>query len=94
MITLENLFDHDDAKNDKKNLTSNKGDYTEMLIGTGRVLKVGKGVSPEDQKRLAQYYDEYEGILAWSYDDLKGYDPSIIQHTIELIDEAKSVRQK
>lgn len=92
LITLENLFDHDDANNDKRKLTASKGDYVEMLIGSERVLNVGKGVSPEDWKRLAQYYDEYEGVLAWSYDDLKAYDPSIIQHTIELVDGAKMVQ--
>jgi hypothetical protein len=32
-------------------------------------------------------------VVAWSYNDLKGYDPEIIQHTIELTDESKHVRQ-
>lgn len=94
LITLENLFDHEDVKNDNWKLTTNKGDYVEMLVGSGRVLKVGKDVSLEDKKKLARYCDEYEGILAWAYDDLKGYDPNIIQHTIELTNEAKPVRQK
>lgn len=53
LITLENLFDHEDAKKDKRKLTTNKEDYTEMSIGSGRVLKVGKGVSSEDRKKLA-----------------------------------------
>ncbi|XP_059065935.1 uncharacterized protein LOC131857409 [Cryptomeria japonica] len=30
LITLENLFDKDDAKRDKRKLTADKGDYTEM----------------------------------------------------------------
>lgn len=94
LITLENLFDHDDAKNDKQKFTANKGDYTEMLVGNGRTLKVGKQVSPKDRERLAFYCDEYLGMIAWSYEDLKGYNSSIIQYTIELVDGAKPVRQK
>lgn len=65
-----------------------------MSIGSRRILKVGKGVSSEDREKLAQYCDEYEGVMSWSYDDLKGYNPSIIQHTIKLTNEAKQVRQK
>lgn len=34
------------------------------------------------------------GLLAWAYEDLKGYNSSIIKHTIELDDGVKSVRQK
>lgn len=91
LITLENLFDHEEAKNDKQKLTTNKEDYVEMSVGSGRVLKVGKYVSSEDKKKLARYCDEYEGVLAWFYDNLRGYDPNIIQHTIELANEAKPV---
>lgn len=78
MITLENLFDHEDAKKDKQKLATNKEDYAEMSVGSGRVLKVGKDVSSEDRKNLAQYCDEYECFLTWSYEDLRGYDPNII----------------
>lgn len=94
LITLENLFDHDDAKNDKQNLTVDKGDYIKILVGGGRMLKVGKEVPLEDRKRLTWYCDEYMGVLAWSYEDLKGYNPNIIHHTIKLTDWAKPVRQK
>lgn len=36
----------------------------------------------------------YVDIIAWSYDDLKVFDKSIIQDTIELIEGAKSIKQK
>lgn len=94
LITLENLFDHDDAKNDKRKFTADKGDYIEMTVGNGRTLKVAKEVSPKDKERLAHYYEEYLGVIAWSYNDLKGYNLNIIQHTIELVDGAKQVQQK
>lgn len=78
LITLENLFDCDDARNDKRNLMADKGDYIDMSLGNGRILNVRKEVPPEDRERLARYCDEYMGLLAWSYEYLKGYNSSII----------------
>lgn len=94
LITLENLFDHDDAKNDKWKLTADKGDYIKMSVAGERMLKVRKEVPLEDRKRLTWYCDEYVGVLAWSYEYLKGYNPNIIQNMIEIADGAKPVRQK
>lgn len=48
LITLEKNFDHDDAKNDRQKLTADKGDYAEMSVGCGRILKVRKEVPLED----------------------------------------------
>lgn len=84
LITLEILFDHDDVRNDKWKLITNKGDYAEMSLGNGRILKVVNQVPSKDRERLARYCNEYMGILSWSYEDLKGYNYSIIQHTIEI----------
>lgn len=94
LITLENLFDHYDAKNEKQKFIADKGDYIEMSVGKGRTLKVGKEVSPKDKERLAHYCDEYLGVIVWSYEYLNKYNSSMIQHTIELVDGAKLVWQK
>ena len=37
---------------------------------------------------------EYKDIFAWTYDDLKTYDPSIIEHTIPLKEGSKHYRKK
>ena len=37
---------------------------------------------------------EYVDVFAWSYDDLKEYDTSIIQHTFPIKPRKKPVRQK
>ncbi|KAH9294646.1 hypothetical protein KI387_038234, partial [Taxus chinensis] len=36
----------------------------------------------------------YHDIFAWSYKDLRGFDPGLAQHTIELDPNAKPVHQK
>lgn len=65
-----------------------------MSLENGRILKVEMEVPSEDIERLAWYCDENVGVLTWSYEDLKGYNSSIIQYTIEFDDGAKSVWQK
>ena len=37
---------------------------------------------------------EYKDVFAWTYDDLKTYDPSIIEHTIPLKEGSKPYRKK
>ena len=36
----------------------------------------------------------YKDIFAWNYQDLKTYDPSIIQNTIPMVPEVKPILQK
>ena len=37
---------------------------------------------------------KYVDIFAWSYDDLKSYDPNVIQHTIPIKENEKNFKQK
>ena len=37
---------------------------------------------------------EFNDVFSWTYDDLKGFDPSLFQHTVDLIDNVKLVRHK
>lgn len=49
LITLENLFDYEDSRNDKRKFTIDKEDYTELHVGDGWKLKVGKDVPQCDR---------------------------------------------
>lgn len=94
LITPKNLFDYEDGKNDKKKFTIDKGDYTELQVEDGWKLKVGKDVPQRDRERLIHFCDEYVGVITWSYDELKGYNLEVMQHTIELEEGENHVRQK
>ncbi|KAH9310293.1 hypothetical protein KI387_044698, partial [Taxus chinensis] len=37
---------------------------------------------------------EFPDMFAWSYEDLKGFNPNLSQHTIELDANTKPVRKK
>ena len=39
-------------------------------------------------------FKEFQDVFAWSYEDLKPYDTSVIQHTIPLKESQKPFKQK
>jgi hypothetical protein len=41
-----------------------------------------------------ELFREFKDVFAWSYEDLRGFDPNVIQHVIPIKEEAKSVRKR
>ena len=39
-------------------------------------------------------FKEFKDVFAWSYADLRGFDPSVIQHAIPIRENFHPVRQK
>jgi hypothetical protein len=37
---------------------------------------------------------EFKDVFAWSYEDLCGFDPNVIQHAIPIKEEEKLVRKR
>jgi hypothetical protein len=46
------------------------------------------------KKKIVNLVREYKDVFAWSYDELKAYDPKIINHAIPLLEGAKPFRQR
>ena len=51
-------------------------------------------LSIDERDSLIQLFISYLDIFAWSYEDMSGLDPSIVQHRLPLLPHAKSVKQK
>ena len=45
LVTLENFFDCNNARNDKRKFVAEKGDYENLRVSDDRNLRVGKDVS-------------------------------------------------
>ena len=43
---------------------------------------------------MLKLFTEYKDVIAWSYEELKTYDPKIITHEIPLKPNAKPFRQR
>jgi hypothetical protein len=66
-------------------------------IGTekeSRVVKISKFLPPEVKVKYKNLLRQYKDVFAWSYDELRTYDTSIIDHKIPLKPWVKPFRQK
>ena len=48
----------------------------------------------QQKTAFIKLFNEFKYIFAWMYDDLKTFDPNIMQHVIPMKPEAKPFQQK
>ena len=53
----------------------------------------GVGCSPDEIKEYIELFKEFHDIFTWSYEEMPGVDPRIIEHEIKMYLDAKPVRQ-
>ena len=44
--------------------------------------------------KFVELLGEFQDVLSWSYEDLRGFDPDLIKHAIPIKEGIKPVRQK
>ena len=49
-------------------------------------------LSKEEESDLITLLKEYKDCFAWSYEDMKGVPPEVVQHTIPIRDDTKRVQ--
>ena len=59
-----------------------------------RMVKISKFLPPKAKVKYKDLLRQYKDVFAWSYDELKTYDTSIIDHRIPLKPGVKPFRQK
>jgi hypothetical protein len=57
-------------------------------------VNLGLGCSSFEITNFIKLLKKYKDVYAWSNDDLKTFDISVIQHTIPMLSEEKPVQQK
>eukprot|EP00253_Pinus_taeda_P001603 PITA_01603 len=58
------------------------------------MIKLSKNLPPNQKQKYVDLFKEFQDVFAWSYEDLKSYDTSVIQHTIPLKPNQKPFKQK
>jgi hypothetical protein len=77
--------------------STNDVDVYECNIGTEKdpkFVKLSSSLSREQRVEYAKMLKKFVDLFAWTYEDLRTYDTSIIKHKIPLKEEAKPFRQK
>jgi hypothetical protein len=55
---------------------------------------VGADCSPEEIQIYTDLFKEFHDVFSWSYEEMPGIDPRIVEHEITTYPDAKPVRQK
>jgi hypothetical protein len=73
------------------------GETISLNIGTAdspKNVKIGAQCTDEEKLKFTKLLREFQDVFSWSYEDLRGFDPALIQHIIPIKEDIKSVRQK
>jgi len=62
--------------------------------GEEKHVKIGASLTKEIQERLYSLLREFKDVFAWSYQDMPGLDPDIVQHKLPLKPECSPIKQK
>jgi ribonuclease HI len=96
LIPLERLFDQNDIPL-KSTLQPQPKEVEDCNVGSNenpKLVKLSKYLPTELKKQYVELIKEYKDVFAWSYEDLKTYDTSIIEHKIPLKPGVKPFKQK
>ena len=78
LVTLEGIFNYDGkTKSRGLNLATSKDDHIPIPIFYGRTLNLGKVCSKIEQENFINLCQEFNDVISWTYEDLKGFDPSL-----------------
>lgn len=95
MVTLESIFNTDDqVRKEKGNMLVKEEHYKPIEIFRDKLLKLGKVCTTDEKQIFVLLCQEFDDVFSWQYEDLKGFNPALAQHTIELEVDVKPVRQK
>ena len=96
LIPLESLFDQNDVARDSK-VDPGMDAIEDVDIGTKgdpKFVKLSKKLPTKEKEGYLNLMKKYMDLFVWSYEDLKEYDTSIIQHTIPIKPGEKPFRKK
>ena len=61
---------------------------------TPKLVKIFKYLPPEMKRKYIDLLKQYKDVFAWSYDELRTYDTTVIEHKIPLKQGIKPFKKK
>jgi hypothetical protein len=99
VVRLEKFYDLHDKFRGAVNCKTNSSSliYETVNLGTRdnpQNINLGKGCSEQERSSFIKLFKEFKDIFSWTYDDLKTFDPNIIQHVIPMKPQTQPFQQK
>ena len=89
-------FDSDHSFTDEQ-VSPSFDDLETVDLGTAdqpRELRIGTTLSTDERDSLLRLLRSYLDVFVWSYEDMPGLEPSIVQPHLPLVPHARPVKQK
>ena len=96
---LEKFYDFEDKFKKTVNCKTNSSSltYEKVNLGTSenpQCINLGLGCSKQEKYAFVKLFKEFKDVFAWTYEDLKTFDPNIIQHVIPMKPQTLPFQQK
>ena len=96
IIPLEIFFDQNDVfKSPKIQVDDAEVESCNLsIVAMPKMIKISKFLSVDMKFKYIEMMKRFIDVFAWNYDDLKEYDPTIIQNIIPIKENEKPFKQK
>lgn len=99
VVRLEKFYDPHDNFRGVVNCKTNSSSllYETVNLGTQgnpQNINLGKGCFEQEKSAFIKLFKEFKDVFAWTYDDLKTFDPNIIRHVIPMKPQTQPFQQK
>jgi hypothetical protein len=99
VVRLEKFYDLHEKLKKLINCKMNSSSLTHEKVNLGtkdnpQCINLGTGCSKQENSAFIKLFKEFKDVFAWTYDDLKTFEPNIIQHTIPMKPQTQPFQQK
>jgi len=100
LTPLESSFSTNDASKttfSHENLKRKIAETIPVNIGSNKDKKklyILETCTEQEKERFIALFQEFKDVFVWSYADLKGFDPGIVQHAIPIKENLSPVRKR
>jgi hypothetical protein len=89
VVRLEIFYELHDKFRKSVNCKTNSSSLTHEKVNLGtkdnpQCINLEMGSSEQENTTFIKLFKEFKDVFAWTYDDLKTFDPNIIQHIIPI----------
>jgi hypothetical protein len=63
-------------------------------LESSKSVKISIQCSDKEEMRFAKLLGGFQNVFAWSYEDIRGFDPCLTQHATHIKEGMKPARQK
>ena len=84
-----------DTEDKKVTLVSDSTEWIDFGVpDQPKEIRISSSLSPDEKSKLIDVIRSYLDVFAWSYEDMPGLEPTIVQHQLPILPHARPVKQK